>query len=277
MKKERLQKTLEFLDWKLKHNKPEIDEVKIANKLKIPLEDASDIFSKLYDVNAISIQANINCPYCKHNYILKDIDCVIECNDCGEEFLPKSHKSLITYIYIINKEYTYFKSKNQLKPRLSLVTRFKQGDNVNMNYDKKKVFLSYSHVDESFKEKLEKQLSPLIRNKKIESWNDRNIDAGSRLDDEIKKNLEEADIIILLVSDDFIASNYCYETEMTNAMDREQRGECKIMPIIVRPCLWEETPLKDYLLMPKDGKAITLYLNQDIAYLEIVTALKKLL
>ncbi|MBQ7795462.1 MAG: toll/interleukin-1 receptor domain-containing protein [Lachnospiraceae bacterium] len=146
-----------------------------------------------------------------------------------------------------------------------------------MNEKELKVFMSYSHVDEGFKEKLEVHLSPLKRNKKICSWNDSELLVGTMIDDEINKHLEHDDIIILLVSADFINSDYCYGIEMEKAIERCKKGECKIVPVILRPCLWKETPLKKLLCLPRDGKAISMYENEDSAYLEVVTALNKII
>lgn len=139
------------------------------------------------------------------------------------------------------------------------------------------VFMSYSHVDEKFKEKLDVHLSPLKRNKKIRSWNDRELFAGAMMDEEIREHLENDDIIILLISADFIDSDYCYSIEMERAIERCKMGQCKIVPVILRPCLWKETPLKKILCVPKDGRAVSLHENEDSAYLEVATALNRII
>ena len=90
---------------------------------------------------------------------------------------------------------------------------------------KVKVFFSYAHADETYKNELNKHLSPLKRSEKIEAWNDEELLPGSSFDDEIKQKLEQSDIIILLISSDFINSDYCYEIEMQNAMTRAERDE----------------------------------------------------
>nr|WP_275955362.1 toll/interleukin-1 receptor domain-containing protein [Mediterraneibacter glycyrrhizinilyticus] len=142
---------------------------------------------------------------------------------------------------------------------------------------KVKVFLSYCHVDEMYKEELDKHFAPLKRSNKVETWNDRELKAGTKFDDNIKSHLNQDDIIILLISSDFFASDYCYNIEMQRAIERANRRECILIPIIVRPCLWTETPIKDILALPKDGKPISKYEDKDEAYLEIVTAVSDMI
>ena len=137
-----------------------------------------------------------------------------------------------------------------------------------------KVFLSYCHIDETYRNELEKHLMSLKRNGIIESWHDRRILAGEewagRIDDEIRS----ADIILLLVSSDFIASKYCYEIEMREALNRHERGEAVVIPIILRPCDWADLPFGKLQSANKDGKAVTKYLTLDDAFFEIATAIK---
>lgn len=139
------------------------------------------------------------------------------------------------------------------------------------------VFFSYSHVDETLRDQLEKHLSGLKRQGLIESWHDRRIIAGQGFDSEISANLESADVILLLVSADFLASEYCYEREMLRAMERHKAREAIVIPIILRPCDWRDTPFGELLAVPKDGRAVTLWPNSDEAFLDVVTALKRAL
>ncbi|MGA4527008.1 toll/interleukin-1 receptor domain-containing protein [Enterobacter ludwigii] len=83
---------------------------------------------------------------------------------------------------------------------------------------------SYSHADEALRNELEKHLSPLKRARKITTWHDRRIVPGQEFERQIDQYFSEADIILLLISSDFIASDYCYEVEMTNALARHKRG-----------------------------------------------------
>ena len=104
------------------------------------------------------------------------------------------------------------------------------------------IFFSYSHKDEDLRDELEIHLSALKRQGVIETWHDRQIGAGKELDDEIDVNMENADIILLLVSPYFIASDYCYNIEMQRAMERHGKGEARVIPVILHPCDWQKTP-----------------------------------
>lgn len=137
-----------------------------------------------------------------------------------------------------------------------------------------KVFFSYSHKDEALRYELEKHLSILKRQGFIEAWHDRRIGAGGELAHEISQNLETADIILLLVSSDFLASDYCYDIEMTQAMARHTAGVARVIPIILRPCDWHDAPFGKLLATPTDGKPVTRFPTLDDAFVEVVAAIK---
>lgn len=137
------------------------------------------------------------------------------------------------------------------------------------------IFFSYSHADEALRDELEKHLSILKRQGLIEVWHDRRIGAGNDFAREISANLETADIILLLVSSDFLSSDYCYDIEMTRAMERHERGEAIIIPVILRPCSWHKAPFGKILAATKDGKAITKYPTLDDGFLEVANAIEK--
>jgi hypothetical protein len=137
-----------------------------------------------------------------------------------------------------------------------------------------KVFFSYSHDDEQFRNQLEKHLSMLKHQGLIEPWHDRRIAAGSAVDDAISNALEEADIILLLVSASFIASAYCYSREMERAMQRHHDGTAVVIPVIVRMCDWHPAPFGKLLAVPKDGKAIDLWANFDEAYTDVARQIR---
>ena len=140
-----------------------------------------------------------------------------------------------------------------------------------------KVFFSYSHRDEAMRDQLEVHLTMLKRNGLIETWHDRRIAAGSDLGVSIDSQLVTSDVVLLLVSPDFLASDYCYSREMAMAMERHDRGEAKVVPVILRSCDWQDSPLGKLLALPKDGKAINLWADIDVAYLDVVSGLKTLL
>jgi len=136
-----------------------------------------------------------------------------------------------------------------------------------------RVFFSYSHRDEELRNELETHLAALKRQGVIETWHDRRIGAGENFENEISENLQKADIILLLVSSDFIASEYCYGVEMTRAMERHESGEAHVIPVILRPCLWHGLPFGRLQATPIDGKPVTKFPNQDDAFLEVTRAI----
>jgi hypothetical protein len=132
------------------------------------------------------------------------------------------------------------------------------------------VFFSYSHADEALRDQLEMHLSLLKRQGHVEAWHDRRILAGDELDPAIKENLENADVILLLVSANFIGSDYCYSKEMERAIERHNAGEACVVPVILRPCDWHSAPFGKLMATPKDGKAITMWANTDEAFTDVV-------
>ena len=137
------------------------------------------------------------------------------------------------------------------------------------------IFISYSHKDEDLREELDIHLASLKREGKILAWHDRAIDAGTEWDTEIKRQLEEAQVILLLISPRFIASNYCYDLEMQCAVQRHNEGTAQAIPIILKPCDWRNTPFSKLQSLPKDAKPITKWENMDDAFLNVVQGLRR--
>jgi hypothetical protein len=104
------------------------------------------------------------------------------------------------------------------------------------------LFFSYSHADEALRDRLEKHLAALQRQGLIDTWHDRRIQAGQDFGNEIDDHLNAADVVLLLVSADFLASDYCYDREMLRAMERHTSGDAVVIPVILRPCDWHDTP-----------------------------------
>lgn len=136
------------------------------------------------------------------------------------------------------------------------------------------VFFSYSHADEALRDQLEKQLAMLRRQGVIETWHDRRIDAGQEWAAAIDHHVETDDIILLLVSPDFIASDYCYEREMRRAVERHDAGDAVVIPVILRACDWHGAPFGKLQAVPKDGKPVTLMPDRDAALLEVAQAVR---
>lgn len=140
-----------------------------------------------------------------------------------------------------------------------------------------KIFLSYSHKDENYKDELDIHFAALKRSQKIKTWNDREIFAGQKWNDEIKKELSESNIILLLISADFIASNYIWEVEIKRALLRHNKGEARVIPIFCRPCDFEGMPFAQLQGLPKNTQPIKTFEDKDTAYLEIVNGIKKVI
>lgn len=136
------------------------------------------------------------------------------------------------------------------------------------------VFFSYSHADEALRDQLEKQLAILRRQGVIETWHDRRIGAGVEWARAIDAHVQQDDIILLLVSPDFLASDYCYDKEMLRAVARHDAGEAIIIPVILRPCDWQGTPFAKLQAVPTDGRAITTWPDRDQAMLEVARAVR---
>jgi len=144
------------------------------------------------------------------------------------------------------------------------------------------VFYSYAPFskDELLRATLEKHLAGLQRSGLIESWSRREIVVGKNQREEIDKHLEAASVILLLISPDFIASDYCYSAEMLRAMERHQSSDARVIPILLRPVHLEDEPFTQLATLPKNGKPISMWRNRDAAFAEIVghisTSIKEL-
>jgi hypothetical protein len=136
------------------------------------------------------------------------------------------------------------------------------------------LFFSYSHKDEALRDQLEVQLTMLKRQQVISVWHDRRLLAGDDIDKGISTELEAADIILLLVSPDFLASEYCYSTEMGRALERHNEGSARVIPVILRPCEWLEALFGKLLATPTDGKPVTKWADKDDAFLDVAKAIR---
>ncbi|MBD2462589.1 TIR domain-containing protein [Oscillatoria sp. FACHB-1407] len=137
-----------------------------------------------------------------------------------------------------------------------------------------KVFFSYSHKDEALRDALAAHLSSLEWQKVISSWHDRKIMAGTEWDADIKFQMDAADIILLLISPDFIASKYCREIEIPYAMQRHEAKEAYVIPIILRPFDWQDSPFSKLQAYPKDAKAVTSWENIDEAFVSVTQGIR---
>ena len=137
------------------------------------------------------------------------------------------------------------------------------------------LFISYAHEDQEYLAMLIKQLSDLKRIGIIQSWHDRMINAGDRWQDEIDQALEEARVIVFLISPDFIASEYINGVEVKRAKERHAQGLARIIPVIVKDVFWEKNPLSIFQALPADGQSIAGASNKDRAFVEVVSGIYK--
>jgi len=136
------------------------------------------------------------------------------------------------------------------------------------------LFYSYSHKDEDFRITLEKFLVTLRDSSLIQEWHDRKILAGDDWGLEIQKNIDNADVIVLLISQDYLASSACAH-ELEYAFNN--RYMKTIIPIILKPSTWKDTKCGSIQALPKDGKAISSWSNQDEAWLDVYSGIKSVI
>jgi internalin A len=138
----------------------------------------------------------------------------------------------------------------------------------------KTVFFSYAHKDESLRDELEIHLKLLQREGVIATWHDRKIMPGSEWDREIDHRIERADIILLLVSADFVGSDYCWEKEVRRAIERHKAGEALVVPVVLRPCDWESAPFGKLQGLPTNVKPVTSWADRDAAWTDVVKGIR---
>ena len=140
--------------------------------------------------------------------------------------------------------------------------------------DALKLFVSYSHVDEEIKASFIKHIQPLSRMNLISEWHDAKIEPGDKWSEKIIEQINGADIVIFLVSIDFINSKYCYDIEMETALKRNDNLECVVIPVLMRKCLWQHTPLGALQALPKDAKPVASWPDMDEAFVNVVEGIK---
>ncbi len=139
------------------------------------------------------------------------------------------------------------------------------------------IFFCYAREDEALLNKLKTHLRPLQRQGLIDVWYDRDISAGTEWEQEIKEHLNSAQIVLLLVSPDFMDSDYCYSIEMKRALERHARGEAKVIPVILRYVDWHGEPLGKLQALPTDGKPVrgSDWYDLDSALYDVTAGIRK--
>ncbi len=160
---------------------------------------------------------------------------------------------------------------NGVKPFISNTTPQPEQQRRNQKIE---LFLSYSHSDEMLKDQLAKHLKLLARQQVISAWHDRDIGAGTEWASQISTHLETAKVILLLISSDFLASDYCYDIELSRAMERHESGEARVIPVILRAVDWTNAPFGRLQALPNNAKPITTWENQDLAFANVVKGIR---
>ena len=140
-----------------------------------------------------------------------------------------------------------------------------------------KLFISYAHEDELFKDELMSHLKILERTNVIETWSDRSIKPGEEWNDEIFNNIENSDLFIPLISANFIKSEFCYDKELDFAIKLKAQKKITIIPIIIKACHWSKANFSKYQSLPKNANPISKWKDRDEAYSQITASLEELL
>lgn len=176
-------------------------------------------------------------------------------------------------------EVKYNRIKAQLREENLVVIGTGKGGSVGLanaqGTNALRLFVSYSHADEQLKDELLRHIEPLKHLNLIESWHDRKLVAGEEWEKVISKNLENADIILLLVSIDFINSKYCLDIELERALELHEEKKAVVVPIILRSCLWQHTAFAKLQALPQDAKAVYAWSDRDEALVNIANGIKQ--
>ena len=137
------------------------------------------------------------------------------------------------------------------------------------------VFYCYAQEDQGLRDELEKHLALMKRKDQITGWYDRNISAGKQWEEEIYSHLNTANIILLLISPDFMHSDYCYGVEMQRALQRHENGDARVIPIILRPVDWESAPFSKLQILPTNSIPVSIWGSLDDAFVNVAKEIRK--
>ncbi|MBS5940010.1 toll/interleukin-1 receptor domain-containing protein [Clostridium sp.] len=278
----KLKAWIQYIPIKWRNN---LNYVNFANYANISERDAERFFYEIYEEKYLFLKFQIRCPICKQEcWINENSETIFNCNNCESDFDWKEHLEEASYTYVANMELLANEKKKgksmspiglfkeKIKKSSDNVIELKEIDNKN---DGIKIFFSYSHVDEKMRNELEKHLVMLKRQGVISTWHDRKIMAGSELDSEIDENLKDADIILLLVSVDFLSSDYCYDIEVKQALEMHKNNKAIVIPVILRSCDWSDAPFSKLMALPTDAKSVSTWDDKDEAFLNIAIGIKE--
>lgn len=138
-----------------------------------------------------------------------------------------------------------------------------------------KLFISYAHADEKYKDRFVQLLNELTINGLLEEWNDQKLTPGLKWNKEIKRKLEESQIVIFLITESFFKSDYINDVEIKNTIDRYNQNEVLIVPIILEECDFKHSALKEYQALPKNAQPISTWNSEIDAWLDVIAGLKR--
>jgi TIR domain len=137
------------------------------------------------------------------------------------------------------------------------------------------VFFSYSRKDKELRDELDIHLA-LLKRRGVTTWHDRQIVAGSEWEEEIDRRIKTADIVLLLISSDFIASSYCYEKELPDILKRHEAGEAYVIPVLLRPVAgWKQSPFAKLQICPTGGLPVTQWKDRDAAFVDVADSIEE--
>ncbi|WP_437916839.1 AAA family ATPase [Sorangium sp. So ce302] len=138
-----------------------------------------------------------------------------------------------------------------------------------------RLFFSYSHEDEPLRDELENHLALLKREGLLESWHDRRIIGGEAWVGQIDEHLDEADVILLLVSANFLDSDYCFNNEMKRALARHDAGKASVIPVILRPTDWQSASFARFQVLPRDARPVTSWPDRHEAWTDVARGIRR--
>ena len=197
---------------------------------------------------------------------------------CDETHYPASLFNLVLYLYAIPLDHRSFEPlRRALHEQWAQTLAQKKGDDVTSPL---KIFISYAHKDETFKDELVTMLAGLQRRGIVDAWQDRRIEAGDEWNKSIQDAMNDCDLALLLVSPTYLASGFIQEEEQPKLLQRRREMQLRVIPIIVRPCKWQSEPLlKDLQALPKDGKAVITFSDatgdRDQVWTDIATVIEQ--
>jgi small GTP-binding protein len=197
---------------------------------------------------------------------------------CDETHYPVSLFDLVLNLYAIPLTHAGFAPLRQaLHAQWERRPAGERGDDAALPL---KIFISYSHKDEKFKDELVTMLAGLKRRGIVDAWQDGRLEAGDEWYQSIQVAMDDCDLALLLVSPDYLASRFIQEEEQPKLLERREEMQLRVIPIIIRPCTWASEPvLKDIQTLPKNGKAVIKFPKangaRDQVWADIATAIEK--